>query len=363
MWYSPARANQGKVRQASHNKVTVLRILFCLLGLVVVVSSLWALLALWHQAPGKAAGRYALMIAWGIAAAVVLVMLWRGLVWQPLLAYALLFVLLRIWWASLEPSNDRDWADDLARTTWGEVSGDTVLLHNVRNFTWRSEEDYDIRWESREYDLSQLRSVDMTTSYWDLPAIAHVLLSFGFADGRFVVFSVEIRKERHEAFSEIGGFFKKFELSIVATDERDAIRVRTNVRDEDAYLYRTRLNNAAARQLFLAFVAEANELAREPRFYHTVTANCTTLVFSMMRRIIGDLPLDYRLLLSGYLPAYVQKQRGLQLDYQLDELRALGRITERALEADQAEDFSARIRQGVPGWEPETLPAPPAPMQ
>ena len=202
----------------------------------------------------------------------------------------------------------------------------------------------------------------MTTSYWDLPAIAHVLVSFGFDDGEFVVFSVEIRKERHEAFSEIGGFFKKFELSIVATDERDAIAVRTNVRGEDAYLYRTRLDDTAARQLFLAFVDEANQLAAKPRFYHTVTANCTTLVFSMMRRIIGELPLDYRLLLSGHLPAYVQTQRGLQLGYSLEQLKTQGRITDRAIAADQATDFSSQIRQGVPGWEAETLPATQAPM-
>lgn len=339
-----------------------MRILLFLLSLAIVLSSLWAVLAFWYQAPGKSFGRYALIIGWGLAALVLLVLLWRGMLWQPLIAYALMFVLLRVWWASLEPSNHRDWSDDLAQTTHGEVAGQQVTLHNVRNFHWRSETDYDIRWETRQYDLARLHSVDMTTSYWDLPAIAHVLVSFGFDDGEFVVFSVEIRKERHEAFSEIGGFFKKFELSIVATDERDAIAVRTNVRGEDAYLYRTRLDDTAARQLFLAFVDEANQLAAKPRFYHTVTANCTTLVFSMMRRIIGELPLDYRLLLSGHLPAYVQTQRGLQLGYSLEQLKAQGRITDRAIAADQAPDFSSQIRQGVPGWEAETLPATQAPM-
>ena len=69
-------------------------------------------------------------------------------------------------------------------------------------------------------------------------AIAHILVSFGFEDGRYLVFTVETRKEKGERYSELGGFFKEFELSIVATDERDAVRVRTNVRDEDVYLYR-----------------------------------------------------------------------------------------------------------------------------
>lgn len=356
MWCSLTWGNRSKVRKVSCFEVPALRILLFLLSLVLLLSSLWAVLAFWYQAPGKSIGRYVLIIGWVIATLLILVMLWRGLAWQSIAVYALMFILLRIWWASLEPSNERDWSDDLARTTYGVVQGEQVTLHNVRNFLWRTETDYDVLWETREYDLAGLRSVDMTTSYWDSPAIAHVLLSFGFADGQFVVFSVEIRKERHEAFSELGGFFKKFELSVVATDERDAIRVRTNVRAEDAYLYRTRLSEDRARQLFLAFVAEANALAAQPRFYHTVTANCTTLVFGMMRRIIGQLPLDHRLLLSGHLPAYVQKQRGLQLGYSLEELKAQGRITDRAIAADLAPDFSRQIRQGVPGWGADALP-------
>lgn len=340
----------------------MLTLLF-LTSLAILLSSLWAVLALWFQAPGSTVARQGLMIGWGVAVVVLLILLWQGWIWQSLVIYVVMFVLLRRWWASLKPSNDRDWADDLARTTHGTIQGGLVTLHNVRNFNWRTEDDYDICWETREYDLSRLNSVDMTTSYWGLPAIAHVLLSFGFDNGDFVVFSVEIRKERQELFSEIGGFFKKFELSIVATDERDALRVRTNVRGEDAYLYHTRLTDVTARQLFVSFVEEANKLATTPRFYHSITANCTTLVFNMLRRIIGGLPLDVRLLLSGYLPAYVQKHRGLQLDYSLKTLKQRGRITQSAIAADQAEDFSWRIRQGIPGWEPETLPSGQAPIK
>jgi Domain of unknown function (DUF4105) len=38
--------------------------------------------------------------------------------------------------------------------------------------------------------------------------------------------------------------------------------------------------------------------------YNTLTGNCTTLVFGMLRTIHPGLPLDYRVLLSGYLPNY-----------------------------------------------------------
>jgi hypothetical protein len=106
---------------------------------------------------------------------------------------------------------------------------------------------------------------------------------------------------------------------------------------------------AAMRSLFLGYVAEANQLAATPRFYNTITVNCTTLVYHMMKRIVGYLPLDYRLLLSGYLPEYVYGVHGMNWSYSLDELRTRGRITDRAKQSDRSPDFSADIRRGLPG--------------
>ena len=238
---------------------------------------------------------------------------------------------------------------DVARITTGTIEGNRVTLYNVRNFDWRGKTDYTQRWDTRSYDLDRLRSVDMIMSYWAGPAIAHMLISFGFDDGQYVAFSVEIRRQRTQEFSEIGGFFKDFELSIIAADERDVIRVRTNIRGEEDYLYQLRMPLSAMRSLFLGYVGEANALVDAPRFYNTVTVNCTTLVYQMMKRIVGHLPLDYRLLLSGYLPEYVYSVHGLNHDYSIEELKARGYITERARESDRSPNFSADIRRGLPG--------------
>jgi hypothetical protein len=174
-----------------------------------------------------------------------------------------------------------------------------------------------------------------------------MLISFGFNDGQHVAFSVEVRRRKNATYPELGGFFKRDGLSIIAADERDVIRVRTNVRGEDAYLYRILIPAAAIRSLFLGYIAEANALLTTPRFYNTITVNCTTLVYHMMQRIVGYLPLNYRLLFSGYLPEYVYRVGGLDRRFSLQELRARGRITDRAISADRSESFSADIRRGI----------------
>jgi len=112
----------------------------------------------------------------------------------------------------------------------------------------------------------------------------------------------------------------------------------------------------AMRSLFLAYIDEANTLARKPQFYNTLTANCTTIVYHMVQRIIYGLPLDYRVVLSGYLPSYVYEVGGLIDSVPLEELTARGRITDRARAADRDPDFSAAIRRGVPGTEPDVEP-------
>jgi Domain of unknown function (DUF4105) len=316
--------------------------------LIVGIATVWGALAVGYQGPGGSVGRMAGVLLWALVSVALVIAMWRGRTAVGLLGFAAAFTALLTWWQLLRPSNDHLWAPDVAEMTTGTIEGPHVTLHNVRNFDWRSDSDYTERWETRHYDLDHLDTVDMTMSYWSGPAIAHMLVSFGFDDADPVAFSVEIRPERGESFSELGGFFKEFELSIVAADERDVIRVRTNVRGEDDYLYRINLPTAEMRSLFVAYVEEANGLVRTPRFYNTVTANCTTLVYHMMKRIVGHLPWDVRLLLTGYLPEYVYGIGGLAPHYAFEELRTRGRITPRARAADRSPSFSADIRRGVP---------------
>jgi Domain of unknown function (DUF4105) len=333
---------------------------FHLLGAVLRVFSVlailgfavWGSIALFYQVPGSPPVK---AIAAAVWVALSLAVLFSYLRWRSRLAalmYPIMIALLLFWWGSIPASNSRDWADEVGQMTAGVVNGSEVTLANVRNFDWRTSTDYTVRWENRTYDLDKLASIDLFLSYWSGPAIAHTLISFGFEDRTFVTFSVEIRKERHEGFSEIGGFFKEFETSVIAADERDIVRVRTNIRKEDVYLYRINMQKPAMRSLFMAYVDQANSLAETPRFYNTITANCTTIVYEMVSRIVPGLPLDYRLLFSGYLPAYIAAVDGFMPGFTLDQLREGGAISARAQAADTAPDFSRRIREGVPGIAP-----------
>lgn len=322
--------------------------LIVLVALLVLCSGAWASLALWYQLPGRSIHRAIGSLCWAGLVVVLAVLALVGHSWLPLLVYAASCAAVLFWWLGIAPSNQRTWADDVSQLLTGSQHGHRIVLEHVRNFSWRRDDDYDVCWETREYDLDRLASTDAVLSYWSSRAIAHAMISFGFDDGDHVVFSVEIRKRRGQQYSAIGGFFKQYETVLVAADENDIIRVRTHVRGEDDYLYPLRMDKAAMRALFLSYVKAANQLAARPAFYNTFTSNCTTLVYRMARQIAPGLRWDARLLLTGYLPGYLYQVGALDRDVPLALLRQRGRITERARAVRPGENFSQTIRRGMP---------------
>ena len=185
-------------------------------------------------------------------------------------------------------------------------------------------------------------------SYWAGPEMAHVLLSFGFTDGSQLVWSVEVRRRNGGEFSPVADLFKSNPLVIIAADERDIVALRTNFRGEDVQLYRLAIPPAAARKLLIQYVDDANALAEQPRFYNSLSSNCTTTVVKMARAAGDPLPADWRLIVNGYLPEYLYAQRTLDIRLPLAELRAASHISARAKAIGVVDDFSARIRDGVP---------------
>jgi len=323
-------------------------VLLALAALATFVSGVWGTLALWYQLPGGRVGRSAGSAAWVLLVVTLVALAICHCSWLPLGIYAVAYAVLLLWWVGISPSNQRVWADDVARMLTGTVQGSEVTLHNVRDFSWRSDSDYDARWETRRYDLDHLATADAVLSYWGSKAIAHAMISFGFDDGSHVVFSVEIRKKRGDRYSPVGGFFKQFEMILVAADENDIVRVRTNIRGEDDYLYPLRMDRPTLRSLFLSYMHAANRLAAQPAFYNSFTSNCTTIVYRMARQIGTGLPWDVRLLLTGYLPEYLHKIGALDPEVPVEILRQRGRITERARASVAGADFSRAIRRMDP---------------
>lgn len=214
------------------------------------------------------------------------------------------------WFFSIEPKQERNWMAEVNQQVSYErdaTNPDLITLTNVRNFDWYVDKDATERWDTRTIDLSKLSGVDITNSYWMGPLIAHTLVSFRFENDRPLAFSFEIRKEENETFSALAGFFRRYELILIAAEERDIIYTRSNTRGEQVYLFPiSNLQQNEVRALFESYLTAADELNAKPAWYNTLTSNCTNIIFYMARVVSGDrLPWDYRIWVSGWLPNYL----------------------------------------------------------
>ena len=323
------------------------------LWLVLLCTAAWAVLALYYFDLDSAALRTVLAAGFALASLGTLSgFLFRRWRWRAFATHAALFALVLWAWLGIEPSNDRSWQPDVAVLPHATIDGDRVTVHNIRNADYRSETDFTPAFYDRTFDLRQLDSVDLVASYWMGPDIAHIFLSFGFADGERLAVSIETRKEVGESYSSIRGFFRQYELYYVVADERDLIRVRTNYRrdpPEDVYLYSVKGTQDSARRVFLSYLDEINALRQHPKFYNTLTTNCTTSIWMHSRVNPDHLRMSWKILASGRLPELLYEAGRLDTSVPFAELQRRGHVNARAQAADKAADFSARIRSGMTG--------------
>ena len=252
------------------------------------------------------------------------------------------------------PSNDRVWAPDQTKVADVSIDNNNVTIDNFRNCQYRSESDYDVHFQTKQFSLSRIESVwFLVQRFTTVDGLAHVFLSFGLKPNEehpaeYFGVSVEIRRELGETYSPLKGLYRNYEVTHVIGDERDLIGVRTVFRPDDrVYLYRVNATPAQAQQLFVEFAERIQKLRATPQFYHTLLNNCangiTGLTYGLTPEPINWL--DSRIVLPGHAGHFAWES-GLVGDraggQTFEQLEALARIDERAREVGITEMFSRR---------------------
>jgi hypothetical protein len=284
-----------------------------------------------------------------------IVFLWRyfQVRWQQVLVVVVACLVVYVPWSQIEPSNEREWAEDFTETGYVTLEGDVVHLHHFRDFDYHRNEDesweVEPRWITKSVRLSKLQGMDIFHDRFLGNVMAHPILSFDFGEDGRVCLSIETRREVDESFSPLGGLYKMFEIQYLFASEEDVIRVRTNVREEPVNIYASSLPMDRIRYLFLSSVMVQNQLSKRPEFYNVVNANCTTSIRKQIPESERS-PFDIRILVNGLLDQYLYKKQTIVSEgLSFKELRLACNINEAAEKAHEDPAFSVRIREGKPG--------------
>jgi hypothetical protein len=305
----------------------------------------WATLAIYYSNLPWAWLRLGLAVAF---AAFAIWALWLSRQRRMSLAFIVLYLGVVAWWISIAPSHDREWRPEVAVMPRAFIDGDRVRITGVRNFDYRTRNDFTVRYEEREVLLSHLTGVDFYVSYWNEGLVGHTFLSFIFDNAPPLSISIETRPEVGEGFNPIASLFKQFELIYVVGDERDIVGVRTNHRRETVYLYRLNASPEKARELLLVYLQRINELADRPEFYHLLSNSCTINIIRYLNAAGRKGRFDIRHLFNGLIDSYLYHSGRVDTTLPFDELRRRSLINEAAQAAGDGPDFSQRIRASVP---------------
>ena len=305
----------------------------------------WATLAIWFSPLPGAPLRLALAFAFVAFATWAL---WAPRTPRKLAAFAVVYAVILVAWSTIEPSHDREWRPEVAVMPRVTIDGDRVRIAGVRNFDYRSRDDFTIRYEEREVSLSRMTGVDFFISYWAEGPVGHTFLSFLFEDAPPLSISIETRPEVGEGFAPVASLFKQFELIYLVGDEHDLVGLRASHRDEEVFLYHTRISPEFARRLFLIYAGRINELHDRAEFYHLLSNSCTVNIIRYANAAgrVGRFSIKH--LLNGLIDQYIYAAGVVDTSLPFEELRRRSRITAAAQAAAGAEDFSARIREGLP---------------
>ncbi|PZQ99383.1 MAG: hypothetical protein DI533_01485 [Cereibacter sphaeroides] len=90
-----------------------------------------------------------------------------------------------------------------------------------------------------------------------------------------------------------------------------------------------------------------NELEEQPRFFNTLTTNCSTMPWHLVRAAGDALSLNWRVLASAHFPEYLHNLAMLSPGGDIDLVLAKARLSPLGSGGPDSADFSRRLRVGV----------------
>lgn len=224
--------------------------------------------------------------------------------WRALRRGAALCAVVALFTAFLlkEPA-EQDWIALQAHNPTAEIDGDQVTIRNFRDALHRPGEPSVPRWINATFDLSTLTGADLIIQpFGDMKALAHVMLSFRFADGRHVVVSIEARQAKGGGFDALAGFFRRDPIYPEIGTERDLIWNRfARTPPDEVQIYPVHASAAAVRLYFERVLGFINRVDARPIFYSTLRESCMTTLMNLAPESFASVPWhDIRRWIPGY---------------------------------------------------------------
>ncbi len=286
-------------------------------------------------------------LAWAFAILVPLCLIIFRHRWYIYWLALLVCLSIAFYYEYMPASNEGNWIASVAVMPSVTFKGNDVFIKNIRDFQYESEKDFKVHYYNKEFDLDNIESLYYVLSYWDgNKAIAHTILSFGFKGGDYLCVSVETRLKKDQPQTGLMGLYNQYGIIYVLSDEKDVLRLRTNFRNEEVYMYQVKAKKEMIRSLFVSILQKVNRLNTHPEFYNVLKENCLTSLLMDLRHARGErMEFDYRYICNGYSDKLFY-ERGAFQDQEMtfNEFKNLHHINQYINKDSDINDYSKEIR-------------------
>lgn len=230
----------------------------------------------------------------------------------------------------MHPSDSRNWLPEYERTASATLASTTATITNVRDWSY-TDAIASTDWTTATVDTADVvRTWFVLEPFADYEGIGHTFLVFEFRDGSALSFSVQARQEVGESYSAIRGLFNSYELAYQWGTERDFIGRRLVYLAHPVRMYPLELTEADGAALLRSLIRETNELAETPRFYNTLTANCTNMLAKIVNEYYpNSLPFHHSWVLTGFADEYLMKEGLITVTGSIEETQQRYDLTPR----------------------------------
>jgi len=270
------------------------------------------------------------------------------------LGFLILSLPISMWYikvAPRKPTNEGDWVSDNAKTASASINGRIIKIKNIRDFTWRSSKDHDVKWKEESYNLDDLIGLYYIVEYiHKLRALAHTMITFEFKNNKFLTCSFEVRRKKGQKFHPWTGLWRSFTLIQIWATEHDLLWLRTNLRKNETYLFPCATLPEKREAMLLQLCNRTNQLAEKPEFYHTLAKSCTTSLIREANIVTpGKIPFSLGEIMPGYSIKPAIKFGIIQDLGGFEKTKELARIDQIASKLSSQEGYSKAIRKNLEG--------------
>lgn len=250
-----------------------------------------------------------------------------------------------------QPSNTRDWEEEFAVQPTVSIKDNFVTISNIRDWRYSENEIISKNYISRTYDVTKLKKMwFMLEPFGGWDGVAHTYFVFDFEDQDPVSFSIEARREKGETYTAFQGLQRKFETVYLWGTESDFTVKRAVYLKNNVYMFPLITSDGFEKKLFMELAQQTIALNRSPRFYNTLTSNCTNSLADIANLVIKDtVPFHYSRLLTGYSAEYLHDLGYIPNEKSYDEMKNDFLVNEMVKKTYSDQNFSKQLREKLSG--------------